>query len=138
MEKDKKRLKQEYRQTPRPMGVFLIRNNVNDKVFVGVSLDLPGIINRHRFQLTMGKHPNKRLQADWNEFGSESFAFEIFDQLSPRAEPEFDYRGELSYLEELWLEKLQPYDERGYNEPKLSREEKLRRMAAKRQPLDEE
>ena len=31
-----------------------------------------------------------------------------------------------------WLEKLQPFGDRGYNEPKLSRDEKLRRIAAKR------
>jgi len=132
MLKDKKRLKQEYKQNPRPMGVFLIRNMVNKKVFVGVSLDLPGIINRHKFQLTMGNHPNTRLQAEWNEFGSESFAFEILDQLNPQDDPHFDYREDLAFLEDLWLEKLQPYDDLGYNERKLSREEKLRRIAANR------
>ena len=132
MDKSKKQLKQEYKQNHRPMGVFLIRNLVNDRVFVGVSLDLPGIINRHKFQLTMGKHPNARLQTDWNEHGSEKFSFEIFDELSPREDAQFNYREELEFLENLWLEKLQPYDERGYNERKLSREERLRRIAANR------
>jgi hypothetical protein len=132
MLKDKKRLKQEYKQNPRPMGVFLIRNMVNEKVFIGVSLDLPGIINRHKFQLTMGNHPNTRLQSEWNEFGSESFAFEILDRLNPQDDPHFDYREDLAFLEDLWLEKLQPYDDLGYNERKLSREEKLRRIAANR------
>jgi hypothetical protein len=130
MEQDKKRLKKEYRENPRPMGVFLIRNMVNDKVFVGVSSDLPGIINRHKFDLMRGGHRIKQLQAEWNEHGSENFTFEIFDQLTPRSDPNFNYREELAFLEDLWLEKLQPYGERGYNEPKLSREEKLRRIAA--------
>jgi hypothetical protein len=132
MEQDKKRLKQEYKDNPRPMGVFLIRNMVNDKVFVGVGLDLPGIINRNRFDLMKGSHRIKQLQTEWNEYGSENFAFEIFDQLTPRSDPDFNYREELTFLEDLWLEKLQPYGERGYNEPKLSREEKLRRIAANR------
>ncbi|HEV7857173.1 MAG TPA: GIY-YIG nuclease family protein [Pyrinomonadaceae bacterium] len=132
MDKDKKKLKQEYRQNPRPMGVFLIRNMVNEKVFVGVSLDLAGIINRHKFQLAMGNHTNTRLQLEWNEFGGESFAFEILDQLNPQDDPQFDYRKDLACLEDLWLEKLQPYDDRGYNTRKLSREEKLRRIAAHR------
>lgn len=129
---DKKQLKKDYRQTPRPMGVFLIRNALDDKVFVGTSLDLPGIINRHKFQLSAGVHPNKALQADWNELGAENFAFEIVDELAPRASETVDYRAELEALENLWLERLQPYNERGYNLPKLSREEKLRRIAAKR------
>lgn len=132
MEKSKKQLKQEYRQSPRPMGVFLLRNMVNDKIFLGVSQDLHGIINRHKFQLMRGGHPNKTLQKEWNEYGSESFAFEILDQLQPRPDPDFDYRAELLFLEDLWLEQLQPFGELGYNEPKLSKEEKLRRIAANR------
>lgn len=114
------------------MGVFLIRNMVNDKIFLGVGLDLPGKINRLRFELSLGKHGNSRLQNEWNEFGSNNFAFEILDQISPTANPDRDPREDLQSLEDLWLEKLQPYGERGYNEPKLSREEKLRLIAANR------
>lgn len=132
MEKKNRQLKKEYQQNPPPMGVFLVRNMVNDKVFVGVSQDLHGIINRYRFQLAHGKHPNARLQKDWNEFGSESFTFEILDQLPAQGEPQADYRKELEFLEDLWLDQLQPFDERGYNERKLSTEEKLRRIAARR------
>jgi hypothetical protein len=133
MNKDKKELKREYQQTARPMGVFLIRNNRNDKILVGSGLNLHGIINRHRFALERGLHANKGLQADWNELGSDNFAFEIVDELSPGADPQADQRKELSFLEDLWLERLQPYDERGYNEPKISREERLRRISAKNQ-----
>jgi hypothetical protein len=132
MEKNKKMLKQEYRQNPRPMGVFLIRNMVNDKVFVVVGLDLEGLINRYKFQLKMGKHTNLRLQSEWNEFGGDNFAFEILDQLNAPDGPHANPREDLASLEDLWLEKLQPYDERGYNERKLSREEKLRRISARR------
>ena len=114
------------------MGVFLIRNNVSDKVLLAVGLDLPGNINRHKFQLQSGNHPNKSLQADWNEFGGSSFSFEIVDQLTARADPTVDYRKELASLEKLWLEKLQPFGDRGYNERKQSRAEKLQRIAARR------
>jgi hypothetical protein len=132
MKPDQKQLKKNYLLSPRPMGVFLIRNNLNDKVFLGVSLDLPGIINRHKSALKVGGHANKALQADWNELGAENFAFEIVDELTPRAGGVVDYRAELESLENLWLERLQPFGERGYNQPKLSREERLRRITAKR------
>jgi hypothetical protein len=131
---DKKQLKREYQQTARPMGIFVIRNNRNDKIFLGSSLNLPGIINRHRFALERGLHANKSLQADWNEAGSDNFAFEIVDELSAGSDPQTDYRKELEFLEDLWLERLQPYGERGYNERKLSREEKLRRISNRRNP----
>ena len=127
MNEKNRRLKREYQSKRRPMGVFLLRNVVNDKVFVGVGLDLLGIINSHTFQLKTGVHRNRRLQCDWNEFGGESFAFEILDQLEPRAETSDDGRADLLFLEELWLEKLQPFGSRGYNKRKLTREEKLRR-----------
>jgi hypothetical protein len=133
MQPDKKKLKKDYQQSTRPMGVFLIRNNVNDKVFLGVSPNLDGVINRHRFQLQTGVHANKVLQADWNALGSSNFAFEIIDELTPSQDPGRDYRQELALLEKLWLEKLQPFNERGYNERKKTREEMLRGIAARRQ-----
>ena len=131
MKEDNKQLKKNYQQNPRPMGVFLIRNNLSNKVFLGAGRDLQGLINRYTFQLKNGSHPNKSLQADWNEFGGNNFAFEIVDQLKPLDGPGFDARAELTVLENLWLEKLQPFGERGYNEPKLSRAEKLRRINQK-------
>lgn len=130
MENARKQIKQDYKNTPKPTGVFLIRNLVSDKVFLGSGLDLPGIVNRHKFQLSEGIHQNTRLQNDWNELGSRNFAFEILDQLGLASDPTFDYEEDLKSLEKLWLEKLRPYGDRGYNVPSLSRAEKLRRIAA--------
>ena len=131
MKANHKQMKKNYQQTPRAIGVFLIRNNLNDKVFLAAGVDLNGLINRHRFQLTNGSHTNKQLQADWNELGDNNFAFEIVDELSPQTDAEVDLRAEVEFLEKLWLEKLQPFGERGYNEPKLSRAERLQRIARK-------
>lgn len=128
---DKKQLKKDYQQTPRTIGVLVIRNNRDDRVFLAVWPDVRALVNRHKFQLTAGGHPNKQLQADWNALGSENFTFEIVDELSPAAGVEFDYRSEASLLEDLWLEKLQPFGARGYNEPKLTRAERLQRIANK-------
>jgi hypothetical protein len=128
----KKELKREYKQNLRPMGVFQIRNLANEKVFVSSSLNLPGIKNRNDFVLKMGGHPNKNLQLEWNEFNSENFVFEILEELFPRSDPNYDYRADLICLEDLWLEKLQPYGERGYNERKKTRTERLSLISAKR------
>ena len=133
----KKELIKEYKQNHRPMGVYQIRNTVNNKVFVGASLNLPGILNRHKFALNMGSHSCKTLQAEWNEYGSESFVFEILDELTPREDPKYNYADELACLVEMWLENLQPYGDRGYNEKKKSKDEKLRQIASKRSLGDE-
>lgn len=118
------------------MGVFQIRNMVNEKVFVGSSLNLPGIFNRHKLELKMGTHKNKALQAEWNEFGADKFAFEILDELTPVSDPQHDYREDLTHLEDLWLEKLQPFSEQGYNEPKKTTEQRLRMIAENRLAAD--
>jgi hypothetical protein len=132
MNSRKKELKDVYKLSHTPMGIYQIRNVINDRVFVGAALNLPGILNSNRIQLSSGNHPIKLLQADWNEFGSESFAFEVLDELTATEGPEHDYRTELTFLEELWLEKLQPYEERGYNAKKKGREERLRDIAQRR------
>lgn len=129
---DKKAAKLAYKASRRPIGVFLIRNLVNDKVFVGSSMDLTAIFNRIRFQLAAGAHPVKDLEADWKRLGAAKFEFEIAEELVPREDMNFDYKSELELLEDLWLEKLQPYGDRGYNEPKKTREERLRMIAANR------
>lgn len=126
----KKELTKEYKQNPPPMGVYKIHNIANDKVFIGVSQDLPGILNRHKFTLKMGVHTNKKLQAEWNEMGEENFVFEVLDEIT-RVE-NTDVKTELTFFEDMWLEKLQPYDERGYNEKKKTRAERLRMISENR------
>ena len=129
---DKKAAKLAYKASRRPIGVFVIRNLVSQKIFVGSSTDLGAIFNRIRFQLAAGAHPNKELDADWRRLGPDQFEFEVAEELVPREDPNFDYTSELEFLEDLWLEKLQPYGDRGYNEKKKTREERLRMIAANR------
>lgn len=115
---DKNKIKREYKQTVPPMGVYQIKNLANGKILVGCSKNLPGKINSHRFQLKMGSHRNRMLQSDYNSLGAESFSFEVLDLLEPQEDPKYDYTGDLEVLEKMWLERLQPYDERGYHEKK--------------------
>ena len=129
---NKKDLKREYKLTLRPMGIFQIRNTKNEKVFVGSSINLDGIFNRHQFALNAGSFQSKTLQADWNELGAENFAFEVLEEVFPRENPDYNYKADLEVLEDLWLEKLEPYDERGYNERKKTREERLQMISANR------
>ena len=121
MTTDRKALTRAYKETPRPMGVYRVHNRVADKSLVGVSVDLPSILNRELAQLRLGAHKNAALQDDWNALGPDAFVFEVLDTLSPPADdPGYDPRAELRVLEALWLEKLRPWGGRGYNAaPKL-------------------
>ena len=129
---DKKAAKLAYKASRRPMGVFLIRNLVSDKIFVGSTLDLSAMFNRIRFQLAAGAHPNKPLESDWKHYGAPKFEFEVLEEIVPREDPDYNYAADLEVLEDLWLEKLEPYGEKGYNERKKTREERLRMIAANR------
>lgn len=129
---DRKAAIREYKDSHRPMGVYQIRNTINEKVWIDSSVNVPAKFNRYKLQLNAGLHPSKTLQADWNEFGEDAFEFELLEPLEPRSDPNYDYAGDLECLEDLWFEKLEPYGEKGYNERKKTREERLRMIAANR------
>jgi hypothetical protein len=40
----------------------------------------------------------------------------VLDTITPQDKPGYDVKRELSVLEELWLERLSPYGDRGYND----------------------
>jgi hypothetical protein len=103
-----------YKETRRPMGVYRVRNTVDGRSLVGTSIDLPSVLNRHRVQLKFRGHRNEALQRDWDTLGPDAFAFEIVDTLTPPEDPDYDPTDDLRVLEELWLERLEPFDERGY------------------------
>ncbi len=113
--KTRKEIHREYKERVKPSGIFQVKNIVNGKVLLGSSLNLEGPLNRHRFMLKIGSHPNKALQKDWDELGSDNFVFEILEVVKVKDDPNFSLKDELTLLEMIWLEKLQPVGEHGYN-----------------------
>ncbi len=115
--KSKKELLQEYKQKVFRMGVFQIRNTVNNKILVESSPNLDAIWNRHRIELKFGSHRNLGLQADWAAHGEQNFDYEILEELDMEQieAKQLDPNKEIKLLEQLYLEELQPYNERGYN-----------------------
>ena len=113
--KSREDLKREYRERRKPAGVFQVRNTANGKLLLGSSLNLEGPLNSHKFMLTIGRHRNAELQKDWNTYGPDKFVFEILEVVKVRDDPAFNLEDELTLLEQIWLEKLQPFGERGYN-----------------------
>jgi hypothetical protein len=108
------------------MGVYQIRNTVNDRIYVGSATNLEGVRNSRLFQLRMGKVVfSRELQRDLDQFGAGSFEFsvlEVLDAVEAGAERE----RSLEALYVHWLEKLQPFGERGYNSSKAYQREMAR------------
>ena len=118
---DKKAKIREYKDTPRPMGVFQIKNKVNGKVLIGSSKNLPAILNRYRAELKFGSCRNMVLQQEWKQFGPEAFEFTELEILEPLDDPNYDPAKDLGFLEALWIEKLKPYGDKGYNNPSVAK-----------------
>lgn len=113
--KSEQELKREYKERPKQAGVFQVKNTANGKMLLGSSLNLEGPLNSHKFKLTIGKHPSEALQADWNALGADRFVFEILEVAKVTEDPGFNLIDELTLLEQIWIEKLQPFGQKGYN-----------------------
>ncbi|MEY2818602.1 MAG: hypothetical protein RL275_2065 [Chloroflexota bacterium] len=112
--KTRKELNREYVERVKPAGIYQVKNMANGKMLLGSSLNLEGPLNRHKFMLKIGSHTNKTLQADWNELVQNTFVFEVLEEVKMKEDPNFNLQDELTLLEMIWLEKLQPV-ENGYN-----------------------
>ena len=112
---DRKAKKRKYKDTSHPMGIYQIKNKLNGKILIGTSVNLPAILNRYKFDLKMGSCINRALQEEWNQFGPEMFEFKEFEILKPADDPAYNPAEDLRVLEELWIEKLSPFGDKGYN-----------------------
>ncbi len=91
---DRKALIRQYKETRRPMGVYRVHNIRDDRSFIGA---------------------NRDLQRDWAALGAGAFNLEVLDELSVPDRADYDPTDDLRVLESMWLDRLQPYDERGYH-----------------------
>lgn len=111
----RKTLIREYKENPPPAGIFRITNTANGKILIGKGINVQGKMNSNLTQLQFKAHRNKALQEDWNRYGAKMFTFEVLDYLERDAAHPERQSEELSALEELWLDRLQPYGDKGYN-----------------------
>lgn len=117
MDKQKrKELIEQYNQIKIYMGVTQIKNNLNGKVYIASYPNLKNKWLTLQAQLNMSRHPNLQLQKDWNELGAEAFSYEVLEEKETKDIT--DMKWELKQIMKPWLEKLQPYGDKGYNRQK--------------------
>lgn len=116
MDKDRrKELKEAYKQVKIFMGVYQITNKTNGKVYIDSCPNLKNKWITLQGQLEMGMFANFQLQKDWKELGAGVFTYEVLEKKD--ASEVNDRRWELKQMKKPWLEKMQPYGDRGYNKP---------------------
>ncbi len=109
----RKELLEEYKQIKTYMGVIKITNQVNGKIFLASFPNLKNKWSTIQSQLEIGRHINSQLQTDWKEFGSQAFTYEVLEE--KETDEVTDMKWELKQIIKPWLEKLQPYGDKGYN-----------------------
>lgn len=122
---NRKEIKMAYKQQkPSPMGIYQVKNKINGRIFVGSSRNLSGTSNSYLTKLEFDSHHNKILHEDLLSHGLDAFSFEILETFDPEEILKDNLREalkELKKLEDKWLNTLQPYGEKGYNNPKKLR-----------------
>jgi hypothetical protein len=99
---NRKDLLREYKETPRPMGVLVVRVKASGEAWLEAGLNLPALENRQRFQLELGQHASPAVQAAWNEAGEGALTFEVAARLEPReGADDREYRADLEVLLDL-------------------------------------
>lgn len=61
-------------------GIYKISNKENNKVYIGMSVDVHNRMKTHKWNLGKNNHINNRLQDDFNIYGANSFVYEIIEE----------------------------------------------------------
>lgn len=88
-------------------GIYIIKNKINNKIYVGSSINISKRWNEHMNHLEGNNHANQYLQRSWNQNGKDCFEFLIAE--------ECDIEN-LLLVEQKWLDTTKSYEpENGYN-----------------------
>jgi group I intron endonuclease len=89
-------------------GIYLIKNTINNKVYVGSAVNIDRRWSQHKHYLKEGKHHSEHLQKAWDKYGEQNFTFDIIEEVS---NPEH-----LLAYEQVYLDYYKSYEgDRGYN-----------------------
>lgn len=62
------------------IGIYKILNKINNKFYIGSSINIRKRIKEHERCLKFGIHSNKHLQSAWDKYGSNNFEFIIIEK----------------------------------------------------------
>lgn len=65
----------------RIIGIYQIKNLVNNKMYIGSSVNIANRWTQHLALLNLNKHPNLHLQKSWDKYGKENFTFAILEEI---------------------------------------------------------
>ena len=78
-------------------GIYVIRNKVNGKIYIGSSIDMRKRWHIHKYYLCSNNHNNRHLQSSWNKYGEENFELIVVETVSDK--------NNLIKREQYWIDK---------------------------------
>lgn len=63
-------------------GIYIIKNTINGREYIGQSNDVYHRFSCHRWSLKNGVHENEHLQRAWNKYGENAFTFNLLEEVS--------------------------------------------------------
>lgn len=78
------------------IGIYKITNTINNKCYIGQSIDVERRMNKHKIDLLNNKHGNEHMQNSFNKYGIDNFKFELLIECKAEELDEF----EIKYIKE--------------------------------------
>ena len=86
-------------------GTFAVKCTATGRIWVGSSRNLDATKNRAWFDLRIGSHQDKSLQAEWNAHGEAAFEYRILETLKDDPHP-LALADLLREKKKLWIAQL--------------------------------
>lgn len=96
------------------IGIYCIKNKVNNKIYIGESLDIESRWESHIKNLNNNKHHSYKLQKEWNEYGGDNFEFKSVEVKLVEESPKSSKKSVLYALEYYYMCRYNSLQE-GYN-----------------------
>jgi len=81
------------------VGIYEIRNKINNKFYIGSSIDLTKRFHSHKGKLNRNVHKNQHLQSSWNKYIGDNFEFKVLIYCN---------ESTLYVYEQLFIDELDP------------------------------
>lgn len=93
-------------------GIYKITNTVNQKIYVGSSINLKKRFNTHINSLIKNTHHSKTMQRAYNKYGKDSFIFEVVELV--------ELKENLLIREQYYMDELNPFGDNGFNNERIA------------------
>lgn len=105
-EHSKKELKERYKNRSVIGGIYCIKCNGNDHLWMKSTVDMVGQKNKFEFFVSANICPETSMLLEWNRYGAKLFSFIVLEKIEKRpTQTEREFKDDIDVLLELWMEK---------------------------------